>query len=69
MAERVGLCAGCRHCQRVQGARSTFYLCARSFTDLRFQKYPALPVLSCPGFEPADAPPRGPSNCSRSDAD
>jgi hypothetical protein len=53
-AERVGLCARCRRCQRVQGARSTFYLCALSFTDRRFQKYPALPVVSCPGFEPDD---------------
>jgi hypothetical protein len=29
-----------------------FWLCARSADDPRFAKYPRLPVLRCPGFEP-----------------
>jgi hypothetical protein len=49
----VGLCATCRHARRVESARgSCFWLCARSADDPRFAKYPRLPVLRCPGFEP-----------------
>ena len=51
---RVGLCAGCRHVEIVRSARSTFYLCRLSFTDPRFPKYPALPVITCIGFERKD---------------
>jgi hypothetical protein len=40
----------------VRSERSTFYLCERALTDPRFRKYPTLPVLSCPGFEPSGAP-------------
>lgn len=55
--DRVGLCAACAHCRIVQTRRSTFYLCARSQTDARYPKYPPLPVVRCPGYEPApDAP-------------
>jgi hypothetical protein len=49
---RVGLCAECRHADIVRSARSTFYRCRLSFTDARFPRYPALPVVECPGFEP-----------------
>jgi hypothetical protein len=56
-AARVGLCLACRHAARVTGARSTFYLCRRAATDPRFQKYPRLPVLACPGFDRLDASP------------
>jgi hypothetical protein len=31
---------------------STFYFCDRSTTDASFPKYPRLPVLRCPGYEP-----------------
>lgn len=34
-----------------------FYLCERSLTDPRYPKYPPLPVLSCPGYEPRGAGP------------
>jgi hypothetical protein len=51
-----GLCGGCRHMQHITNARgSTFYLCRRSFTDPRFARYPAIPVLMCSGFEPGHA--------------
>lgn len=47
----IGLCFDCQHCRVVPGERSTFYLCLRSLTDPAFRKYPALPVLACPGYE------------------
>lgn len=46
-----GLCASCRHAQRIAGARSTFWLCERSRTDPTFPRYPRLPVLRCRGYE------------------
>ncbi|WBL35443.1 hypothetical protein O0235_11740 [Tepidiforma flava] len=50
---RAGLCAGCAWAQRVVSGRgSVFWLCGRSRVDARFRKYPPLPVLACPGFEP-----------------
>ena len=56
-----GLCATCRHARRVDSARgSRFWLCARSADDSRFVKYPRLPVLHCPGYEPGDASERSP---------
>ncbi len=51
-----GRCLDCRHGRRVQGARSTFWLCQRSRTDPRFSRYPRLPVLSCPGYEAREGP-------------
>jgi hypothetical protein len=51
----VGLCAACRHVKVVKSAKgSSFILCGLAQTDRRFEKYPPLPVLQCPGFEPAD---------------
>jgi hypothetical protein len=48
-----GLCERCAFVRILENGRgSTFYLCERSLTDPRFRKYPALPVLHCPGFEP-----------------
>jgi len=54
----VGLCAACAHARVVESRRgSRFWLCRRSFTDPVFPRYPPLPVLACPGFDPAaDAP-------------
>jgi hypothetical protein len=46
----IGLCATCRYQRFVEGARSTFSLCERSFTDPRFPKYPPLPVVQCIGY-------------------
>jgi hypothetical protein len=47
-----GLCAGCRHCRRVESSRgSVFVFCELSLTDPGFAKYPRLPVLSCLGYE------------------
>jgi hypothetical protein len=50
----AGLCASCAHCTLVTSSRgSVFYLCRLSSKDARFPRYPALPVLSCRGYEPA----------------
>ena len=59
----VGLCATCVHARIVPSARSTFYMCTRSFTDDRFPKYPRLPVLQCVGYQTvaAEEPPDLPS--------
>jgi hypothetical protein len=51
----IGLCASCRHVERIASARgATFYLCRLSFSDRRFPKYPPLPVLSCEGYARRD---------------
>lgn len=48
----VGLCSICIHARRVANTRgSIFWLCDRALADPRFRKYPALPVVSCFGFE------------------
>lgn len=53
ISPRVGLCAACRHVKVIQSAKgSIFLLCERAKTDPRYNKYPVLPVLRCPGFEP-----------------
>jgi hypothetical protein len=52
--EIAGLCADCRHSRVVRSDRSTFYLGERSLTDPRYPKYPPLPVVACPGYEPRD---------------
>jgi hypothetical protein len=39
----------------VDTPRSRFWLCARSATDPRFVRYPRLPMLECPGYEPGES--------------
>jgi hypothetical protein len=54
---RPGLCQDCIHARRIESDRgSVFFLCQLALTDPRFQKYPRLPVLSCPGYEQKTAP-------------
>lgn len=55
----AGLCDSCAWQRVVTSARgSRFSLCRRSATDPRFERYPALPVVSCDGYEP-ERPPGG----------
>ena len=55
-----GLCLTCRHARLNQTRRGTAYLrCGRSAWDERLVRYPRLPVLDCPGFEPGN--PAGPA--------
>ena len=48
---RAGLCERCTHARTVPTPRSAFWLCGRARDDARFERYPRLPVLACPGFE------------------
>lgn len=50
----AGLCNRCRHQQLIRNTRgSMFSLCRRSRDEPeRFVRYPRLPVLSCPGYQP-----------------
>jgi hypothetical protein len=51
----VGLCESCMHQQLVHNTRgSTFSLCRRSREDPAYPRYPRLPVLACPGYEPRE---------------
>jgi hypothetical protein len=52
----VGLCATCWFRRTIAGARSTFILCQRSFTDPQYPRYPRLPVTACSGYAPLTAP-------------
>jgi len=55
----AGLCTTCRHARRIGSRRgSLFLLCGRAAADPRYVRYPPLPVLHCPGHEPA-APEQG----------
>lgn len=63
--KRIGLCATCHYVRAVRSERgSVFYLCERSLSDVRFPKYPRLPVLACQGYvanQPGKQnPPSGP---------
>jgi hypothetical protein len=47
-----GLCGACRHSRSIETQRgSIFRLCERSLTDRRYERYPALPMIRCDGFE------------------
>lgn len=53
MPNVTGLCGGCRNHAWIQSGRgSRFLRCELSFLDPRFPKFPVLPVLHCPGYEP-----------------
>jgi hypothetical protein len=55
--EVTGLCGACVYARCVTSARgSVFWLCARSATDPRFAKYPALPMRACAGYETMERP-------------
>ena len=57
--DRVGLCARCMHARRVEAPRALYWMCRRSLTDPRYDKYPRLPMRVCDGFEPgSDEAPR-----------
>ncbi len=48
-----GLCDSCVHQQLVPNTRgSVFSLCRRSREDPAYPRYPRVPVLACPGYEP-----------------
>ena len=52
-----GLCGTCAHVRRIESARgSVFLLCGLSYSDPRFRRYPALPVVACAGYRAGSAP-------------
>ena len=55
-----GLCRRCAQARTVASRRSTFLACGRAAADPTFPRYPRLPVLACPGFEPVAAPASAP---------
>lgn len=47
-----GLCGTCLHSRKVGNrSGSRFFLCGRSRDDVRFPRYPPLPVLTCTGYQ------------------
>jgi hypothetical protein len=53
MALQRGLCDICVHQRLVPNTRgSVFSLCERSADDPAYVRYPAIPILDCPGFQP-----------------
>ena len=47
----AGLCATCEYTRRITNRRgSEFLLCGLAATDRNYARYPALPVVRCPGF-------------------
>jgi len=47
---RVGLCATCKHVRVIASdRRSYFVMCRLARKDIKYEKYPRLPVLSCNG--------------------
>jgi len=50
--DRVGLCRRCQHARQVPTGRTLYWMCELSLTDPAYAKYPRLPVLACPGYEP-----------------
>jgi hypothetical protein len=54
-APSPGLCGDCVHARRLPtGGGSEVFQCLKSRTDARLRKWPVLPVLSCPGYEPGE---------------
>ena len=52
----VGLCSTCHFQKMIRTGRgSTFSMCLKHKEDPRFDKYPRLPVLVCPGHRPRPA--------------
>ena len=51
-----GLCGDCRHARALTtGSGGTIYQCLKAQTDARLDKWPRLPMLSCPAHEPGEA--------------
>ena len=48
----IGLCSDCKHCRIVKSERAAFHMCRLSFTNPEYRKYPPLPVVRCPGYQP-----------------
>lgn len=57
MRPPAGLCATCARARVVGNRRgSRFWMCTRSADDSRYPRYPRIPVVRCPGYDPGVAP-------------
>lgn len=57
-SKHAGLCADCRHARRIRSGRgSMFVLCGRAASEPHYARYPPLPVLHCPGYDPVGPDP------------
>ncbi len=54
LAVPAGLCAGCVHLRVLASRRSVFVRCGLAEVDPAFPRYPVLPVVACPGYEPEE---------------
>ena len=55
LVQTAGLCAACASVRMVRSAKgSVFFLCEKSKDDVRYTRYPRLPILECPGFIKGD---------------
>ena len=46
----VGLCATCKHVRVVTSDRGSYFvMCSLARKDIKYEKYPRLPVYSCSG--------------------
>ena len=51
--QRFGLCDACAHQKLIRSGRgSTFSMCTIGLRDPDLPKYPRMPVLRCPRYEP-----------------
>jgi hypothetical protein len=51
----AGLCDSCVHQRIVRNTRgSSFSLCERSRTQPDYPRYPRVPIVACPGYEPRE---------------
>jgi len=58
LSSGAGLCQECSFAKIVVSSKEhRFYYCLLSETNSSFPKYPRLPILRCPGFEPQTASP------------
>jgi len=51
-----GLCGDCVHAHMIKSDRGArFVQCRLALTDVRFEKYPRLPVVTCSGYRQTGA--------------
>ena len=58
IGQHPGLCASCSHLRLMRSSRSVFVRCGKAEEDRDFVKYPAIPVMFCPGHQKSPSPSR-----------
>ena len=53
ISRRVGDCFGCAHVKTLETkSKSAIFMCGRAEKEPSYPRYPALPLLNCPGRAP-----------------